>query len=98
APLARLLHCIVTTLASPIGACADGDSRTEAVTLRHWNPSGACGIYRGPWKDGSCTTILCSMLSPGPSKLEARPICRWRNIWSRVEAIRCDMPTLPNDC
>jgi hypothetical protein len=44
-PLARLLHCNVKSLASPIGACADGDSRTEAVTLRYWNPSGACGIY-----------------------------------------------------
>src|ERR1044072_6503837 len=98
APLARLLHCNVKSLACPIGACADGDSRTEAVMLRHWNPSGASGIYRRPWRDGSCTTILCSMLSPGLSKLEARPTCRWRNISSRVEAIRCDMPTLLNDC
>ena len=45
-PLARLLHCIVKSLACPIDLCADGDSRTEAVTLRHWNPSGASGIYR----------------------------------------------------
>ena len=45
-PLARLLHCIVKSLACPINLCADGDSRTEAVTLRHWNPSGASGIYR----------------------------------------------------
>ena len=28
---------------------------------------------------------------------EVRPICRWRNIWSCVEAIRCDTPTQPND-
>jgi hypothetical protein len=45
-PLARLLHCNVESLACPINLCADGDSRTEAVTLRNWNPSGACGIYR----------------------------------------------------
>jgi hypothetical protein len=45
-PLARLLHCIVKSLACPINLCADGDSRTEAVTLRHWNPSAASGIYR----------------------------------------------------
>src|ERR1700692_4846831 len=36
----------------------------------------------------SCTTILCSMRSLGPSKPEAKPICRWPNIWNRVEAIR----------
>ena len=33
-----------------------------------------------------CTTILCSTPSLGPSKREARPTCRWRNIWNRVEA------------
>src|SRR6266436_3893010 len=43
----------------------------------------------------TCTTILCSMLSPGPSRLGAKRTCRWRNIWSRVEAIRCDMPMRP---
>ena len=45
-PLARLLHCNVKSLACPIDLSADGDSRTDAVTLRHWNPDGVCGIYR----------------------------------------------------
>src|ERR1700753_2468246 len=34
-----------------------------------------------------CITILCSTRSLGPSKLEVRPTCRWRNIWSRAEVI-----------
>src|SRR5882724_10580254 len=36
------------------------------------------------------------MLSLGPTRPEAKPICRWRNIWNRVEAIRCDMRMPPS--
>jgi len=27
---------------------------------------------------------------------EAKPICRWRNIWNRVETIRCDTQMRPS--
>ena len=84
----------------PIGRCADADSRLDAGALRRRGtnqPEPA--VQRTILRRGvTCTTILCSMLSPGPSKLGAKPTCRWRNIWNRVEAIRCDMPMRPSGC
>ena len=58
-----------------------GPGTQAALRRRGSKDARSSGAANHDEERDQCTTILCSMLSPGPSRRGAKPKCRWRNIW-----------------